>query len=98
MTSKFLQLKETGYKNYLNSIKNRVYKLLPLREEGTEWKKHLETLLYEVMGLNDLLGEEALFISLIAKLQSLNYVQLNFALYRKTIFECLSIIEGLDND
>lgn len=79
---------------YLKKTKNDVFKLLPLREEGLDWKKHLQTVLIELSGLNRLIFEYKL-ISIMSKLESLNELE-EFYLYRKTIFEILSLLDGLE--
>lgn len=79
--------------NYLNSLKNSIYKLLPLREEKLEWKKYLESLLeLELKGCKEIFYDVD-FISLMSKLESLYYV--NFYLYRKGIFESLKIVDNI---
>ena len=35
-------------------LKNKTYKLLPLREEKLQWEKHLETILIEISGFNSI--------------------------------------------
>jgi hypothetical protein len=80
--------------NYLKKIKNDVFKLLPLREEGLDWKKHLQTILIELNGLNVLINQYKI-ISIMAKLEALYELE-EFALYRKTIFEILSSLDGLE--
>lgn len=87
-----MEIQEKDFIVYLNSLKNKVYKLLPLREEKLEWEKHLQTVMVEVTGLNNLIGTQPSLICLLAKLESLNTID-NFMTYRKTIFECLNIIE-----
>lgn len=79
---------------YLKKIKNDVFKLLPLKEENLEWNKHLNTILIEISGLNELIYEYKL-ISVMSKLESLYKLE-EFYLYRKTIFEILSILDGLE--
>jgi hypothetical protein len=64
------------------------------REENLEWGKHLNTILIELSGLNELLSNQVYLLSLLAKLESLYKLE-DFMLYRKTIFECLGIIEQL---
>lgn len=78
---------------YLNMTKNNVYKLLPLREEGNEWKKYLTSLLeLELKGCEDLFSDVN-FIALISKLNSLH--NKSFYLYRKGVFESLKIIDKM---
>ena len=79
---------------YLKKIKNDVFKLLPLREENLDWKKHLQTILIELSGLNNLINEYKL-IGIMSKLESLYNLE-EFYLYRKTIFEILSALDGLE--
>lgn len=78
---------------YKESLKRKVYKLLPLREEKGEWKKFLGTILIELYGgLNDF--ESINYISLMLKLNALYFV--SFYHYRKTILECMNLIDKLE--
>lgn len=79
-------------------LTNEIYKLLPLREEGGNWKKPLETILEELAGMNRLLiGQHIILFPLISKLEGLFTLveEDDFLLYRRTIFECLSFISDL---
>jgi hypothetical protein len=88
------ELAQEDWSNYLRKIKNDVFKLLPLREEGLDWKKHLQTILTELDGLSILINQYKI-ISIMAKLEVLYKLE-EFALYRKTIFEILSSLDGLE--
>lgn len=82
----------------LKKITNQIYKLLPMREENGDWKKPLETIMEELAGMDRMLGKQAeAFVSLLFKLEGLfSLVQEDdFQLYRRTIFECLSICGSL---
>lgn len=82
----------------LKKITNQIYKLLPMREENGDWKKPLETIMEELAGMDRMLGKQAeAFTSLLFKLEGLfSLVQEDdFQLYRRTIFECLSICGSL---
>lgn len=80
--------------SYLKILKNKVYKLLPLKEEGLDWEKHLNTILIELSGFNCLFSNQVNLIITMSKLESL-YSLDDFMIYRKTIFECLNTIEDL---
>lgn len=75
---------------------NQVFKLLPLREEGANWEKPLESLIIEINGMNSLIIHEdkTKIFSLVCKLEGLNLLQQDnqFDLYRKTLFECINIL------
>lgn len=90
--------KETVRKS-IKRIVNLTYKLLPTREEGGDWKKPLETIIEELVGMNDLfLDQQDKIFVIICKLQGIfNLTEKDdFQLYRRTIFECLSLLNGLE--
>lgn len=91
--------RETLDKN-LKRIINLTYKLLPMREEGEEWNKLLENLIEELVGMNRLLFDlqPDLFV-IICKMEGLFSLTetKDMALYRRTIFECLSLLNRLPN-
>ena len=89
-----MRISKEEYNSYLKTLTNKVYKLLPLREEGLDWDKYLNTIMIEISGFGSLIGAQPSLISLLAKLESLNSER-NFMSYRKTIFECLNEVEAL---
>lgn len=82
----------------LKRLLNQIYKLLPSREEGADWQKPLSTILEELAGMSSLVSayHETLF-SLLCKLEGLYQLseEEDFPLYRRTIFECLSMIQEM---
>ena len=82
----------------LNRITNQIYKLLPSREEKSDWQKPLTTIIEELAGMNRLLFDqpEVLF-PLLCKLEGLFLLSedKDFFLYRRTIFECLGLINNI---
>lgn len=87
-------VKEADFKIYCKGLKNKVYKLLPLREEGLEWEKYLNTIMIEVSGLSELFTSKVELISLLSKMEGLYQIE-EFMSYRRTIFECLNLIEDI---
>lgn len=79
---------------YLSLSKNKIYKLLPLREEGLDWEKFLDSILIELSGFNDLFENKINLIVVLSKLEGLRK-QEDFMTYRKVIFECLNSIDDL---
>lgn len=79
----------------LNRITNQIYKLLPNREEGIDWEKPLQTLIIELTGMASLIKDQVELFSLLCKLEALKTLkeESNFPLYRKTIFECLGLMD-----
>lgn len=78
----------------LKKITNLIYKLLPSREEDLDWEKPLETIIEELAGIDRLLiDQHEILFPLLSKLEglfTLTNVE-DFGLFRRTIFECLSL-------
>lgn len=93
-----IQILPEAIKENLKRIINQVYKLLPMREEGSNWEKPLETLLEELKGMDRLLlDQHKVFFSLLCKLEGLFELteKEDFDRYRGTIFECLSLLNTI---
>ena len=100
MNSKYnITLSRTIVQNDIKRIVNQIYKLLPLREENKDWQKPLQTIIEELTGMKRLfLGQqEQSFFILLCKLEGMfELVQsIDFDLYRRTIFECLSLLNQI---
>ena len=82
----------------LTRLTNQIYKLLPSREEGADWVKPLQTIIVEVAGMNRLLFDQhEILFPLLCKLEGLFNLteEDDFHLYRRNIFECLSLLSEL---
>ena len=79
MTKYGREIQDTDLNGYLDLMKNKTYKLLPLREENLPWKKHLETILIEISGFNKITLNEVKTLVVLSKLESLKEMDdLNF--------------------
>lgn len=79
----------------LKKLTNQIYKLLPDREEGSDWQTPLSTVMEELTGMDRLLiDQHDILFPLLCKLEGLfEYTQEeDFFEYRRTIFECLNLI------
>ena len=83
-------------KNDITRVINQIYKLLPLREEGSDWEKPLQTIIEELVGMKRLFlsQQEMSFLILLCKLEGMTELteEKDFSLYRRIIFECLSLL------
>ena len=80
-------------KNFVRLI-NQMWKLIPMKENEENWEKQLDTVILEIAGLKEIFLQEPLFLQL-AKLEGLRTENIEFSLYRKTVFECISLLRGL---
>ena len=79
------------YDGYLNKLKSKLYGLLCECEKGREWEKFLDSILIELMGVDE--SERSInYYILFKKLSSLKY--LSYKYFRTTIFDCMSLIGG----
>lgn len=79
----------------INRLTNQLWKLIPMRENGENWQSQLETVVLEIIGLNKLFSDSLDFLVLISKLKGLEEGNVDFDLYRKTIFETISLLRGI---
>lgn len=76
-------------------LTNQLWKLIPMRENDEDWYKQLQTVTLEIAGLNELFISPT-FLQLLSKLEGLQIKEVKFELYRKTIFECINILQELN--
>ena len=66
-----------------------------MREHEEDWPKQLDTVILEIAGLNEIfIGPQ--FLHLLAKLEGLKVQKTSFELYRKTVFESISLLQELN--
>ena len=68
-----------------------MWKLIPMREHEEDWKKQIDTVIIEIAGLNEIFSGPQ-FLQLLSKLEGLKSCDTTFELYRRTVFECISLI------
>ena len=94
-----VNIEEQTIHNRLQNLINQTYKLLPSREEGADWEKPLQTILEELAGMQRLMncGYSEIFFPLLNKLEGLYSLveDDDFLCYRRTIFECLGLMNDL---
>lgn len=73
-----------------------MWKLIPMREHGENWIKQLDTVILEIAGMNEIFMNPQ-FLQLLSKLEGLKIQETNFELYRKTIFESISLLQELNH-
>jgi hypothetical protein len=76
---------------------NQIWKLVPMRENGEDWKTHLDGLIIEIAGLSEICTLDLLIV--LSKLKGLQVEETNFHTYRKTIFKTINLMsEVLKHD
>lgn len=96
-----IDLNASTISSMLKKIINQTYKLLPMRQEEKDWEKPLQTLIEELAGMKRLIdGQDDLFFLILCKMEGLFSLRgwQNMSLYRRIIFECLSLLNELDRN
>ena len=79
-------------------LTNQIWKLIPMKEHDENWKKQLDTVIIEIAGLNEIFIECPQFLQILSKLEGLKVAEdIDFSLYRKTVFEIISLIQEVKN-
>ena len=76
-------------------LTNQLWKLIPMREHEEDWPKQLDTVIIEIAGLNEIFIAPQ-FLQLLCKLEGLKVQDTSFELYRKTVFESISLLQELN--
>ena len=80
----------------INRLTNQLWKLIPMRENQENWIEQLDTVYYELLGMGDIfLITDSSFIKLLSKLRGLREEDMPFLSYRKTVFECISLLREI---
>ena len=90
-----IDIPEEDVNKNVRRLTNQLWKLIPMREHEEDWQKQLDTVILEIAGLNEIFMGSA-FLQTLSKLEALRIKETNFELYRETIFECISLIQGLN--
>lgn len=91
-----ISFSEESLTKNVQRLTNQLWKLIPMREHEEDWQKQLNTVIIEIAGLNEIFMGPV-FLQLLSKLEGLRVTETNFDLYRKTIFECISLIQEIRN-
>lgn len=97
-----IDIDNTTISRRIQNLINQIYKLLPSREQGSDWEKPLQTIMEELAGMHRLMncGYSDVFFPLLNKMEGLYSLihEDDFLCYRRTIFECLSLMNILQRE
>ena len=81
----------------MKRLTNQLWKLIPMRENSENWRKQLDTVTLEVVGLNEIFLSYPQFLQLLSKLEGLQGTEnVEFDIYRKTIFEAINLLQEIN--
>ena len=71
-------------------MKNKLYKLLVIREQGGHWQKYLENIQLTLMGFK--MTPELLIV--LGRISTLKFLEMQY--FRNTIFDLMEIIDKVE--
>ena len=71
------------FEKNITRLTNQMWKLIPMRENGENWEKQLDTVILEIAGLNEVFLKSPQFLQLLAKLEGIRVSTTDFDFYRK---------------
>ena len=77
---------------YKKRLRNKLYGVLCEREKHREWKKFLDSIIIELMGIDEK-DKSLSYQVLLNKLNSCRFLEYEY--FRTTILECLGLCERL---
>lgn len=95
MTKYDFLIADKDFNTDINRLTNQLWKLIPMREHEENWVGQLDTVIIEITGLNEILNLNEKFLILLSKLEGLKIVETDFLLYRKTVFEAISLLREI---
>lgn len=97
--TKYQSIPNEYFGNYLNFLVGRVWKILPMSEEGNiNLKSYMESLQRELIGNMNLIENlkyDGYFITLLNKIEYLINEDCEHYICRKEVFGCIGIIKKL---
>ena len=78
----------------INRLTNQIWKLIPMRENEEDWISQLNTVIIELTGLGEIFNDSQ-YLILLSKLEGLKNIEIEFPIYRKTVFEAINLLRGL---
>ena len=78
-------------------LTNQLWKLIPMKEHEEDWAKQIDTVIIEIVGLNEVFNNKLIvLLQILSKLEGLKLTEnIQFNIYRKTVFESISLLQEL---
>lgn len=84
--------------NDVKRLTNQLWKLIPMKENEEDWSKQLSSVIIEIAGKHTIFNADQRFLQLLSKLEGLKVQDLEFSLYRKTVFECINLLQEIGKE
>ena len=97
MTKYNFYFTEEDIRNEIIRLTNQLWKLIPMREHGEDWQKQLDTVIVDIAGKDEIFRHDSHFLQLLSELEGLRVKEVEFSIYRKTVFECINLLNEVSS-
>ena len=96
MTKYGFEISQEEITKNINRLTNQMWKLIPMKENEENWQLQLNTVIIEIVGLNEIFKVGDKYLTLLSKLEGIKTKEnIEFSLYRKTVFEAISLLREI---
>ena len=81
--------------NEIIRLTNQLWKLIPMYENSENWQNQLNTVIIDIAGKDEIFLHNSHFLQLLSKLEGLRVTEIDFSIYRKTVFECINLLQEI---
>lgn len=81
--------------NEIIRLTNQLWKLIPMYENNENWQNQLNTVIIDIAGKDEIFLHNSHFLQLLSKLEGLRVTEIDFSIYRKTVFECINLLQEI---
>ena len=93
-----ISIPEKSFRSDIDRLTTQLWKLIPMKENEENWLEQLNTVIVEIRGLSEIFASNDKFLILLSKLEGLKISEdLEFSIYRKTVFESISLLREMLN-
>lgn len=72
---------------------NQVWKLIPMKEKNEDWKRQIEIVIVELLGLQEVFQNRISLLRILTELEGLKiYEDIDFFHFRSTVFSIISLM------
>lgn len=88
-----IHITDNFFSNEIIRLINQVWKLIPMREKGEDWKQQIDTVFLEISGLQEGFRKYISFLEILMKLEGLYTIETNFFRFRAEVFSIITLLE-----
>lgn len=72
---------------------NQIWKLIPMRENSEDWKKQINLVIIEIIGLQEVFSNRLNLLKILSELEGLKkYEEIEFFQFRSIVFSIISLM------